>query len=366
MKLGNRYEIVSFVQAVMCNPNGDPDMDNRPRIDEETGKAFMTDVSIKGRIRGYVDGTRRGEKDVNGNGLDILIRHGESLNRDIAEAVLNGQEGGKIDDPKHFKNTSEGVSEARNFILQKYWDARVFGAVLSTGLNAGQINGPVQFAFSESVDPVTPEIVGITRKAFAKPQGENDTEDFGTLRQYDEWVANIAEEKKRGMGNKKMIPYALFPVMASVSAGLAKNSGMTEEDLQLLIQAWARMYDYNISASKMGMASLLPIFVFKHVGTQKVRTNQDEKAREQAEKQNASEALLGCAPAYQIFELLSAKKKDDVDVPRGYRDYDVVFHKSDLPDGVVVGVADYSGSINWDIDWDNWSNEYGYDWIKVD
>ena len=97
MELKNRYEIVSLVQAVRCNPNGDPDMDNRPRIDEETGKAYMTDVSIKSRIRGYVDGAKHGETDVNGNELNILMRHGESLNRDIAEAVLNGVKDGKVD-----------------------------------------------------------------------------------------------------------------------------------------------------------------------------------------------------------------------------------------------------------------------------
>jgi len=362
MELKNRYEIVSFVQAVTCNPNGDPDMDNRPRIDEETGKAFMTDVSIKSRMRGYVNGTKRGETDINGNGLDILMRHGESLNRDIAEAVLNGVKDGKVD-AKKFKNTTKGVLEARKFLLGKYWDARVFGGVLSTGLNAGQINGPVQFEFSESVDPVTPEIVGITRKAFAVPQGEKETV-FGTLKEYDEWADNLPDDKKRGMGNKKIIPYALFPLHASVSAGLARNTGMTEEDFQLLIEAWARMYDYNISASKMGMSVLLPIFVFKHVGTQSISADQDEKARIQAEKQNASEALLGCAPAYQIFELLSAKKKESVDVPRSYHDYEVVFHKSKLPNGVAVGVADYSGKINWNIDWSAWSDQY--DWIQVD
>ena len=363
MELRNRYEIVSLVQAVMCNPNGDPDMDNRPRIDEETGRAFMTDVSIKSRIRGYVDGTMRGKTDTNGNKLDILIRHGESLNRDIAEAVLDGREDGKVD-VKKFNNTTQGVRDARAFMLKKYWDARVFGAVLSTGLNAGQINGPVQFAYAESVDPVTPEIIGITRKAFAVPQNEKGDGKFGTLQEYDDWVARIADDKKRGMGNKKIIPYALFPVKASVSAGLAKNTGMTEEDFKILIQAWARMYDYNISASKMGMSVLLPIFVFKHVGTQETHADQDEQARAKAEKQNAAEALLGCAPAYQIFELLGTKKKEDVDVPRSYHDYDVVFHKSKLPNGVTVGVADYSGNIDWDIDWDSWNRKFN--WIKVD
>lgn len=354
MALKNRYEILSLVQATMCNPNGDPDMDNRPRIDDETGKAYMTDVSIKSRIRGYVDGTKHNEKDNNGNGLDVLVRHGESLNRDIAEAVLSNVEGGKIKDVKKFKNTTQGVKEARDFILKKYWDARVFGGVLSTGLNAGQINGPVQFAFSESVDPVTPEIVGITRKAFAVPQGESETV-FGTLQEYDDWTAKLPNEKKRGMGNKKIVPYALFPVKACVSAGLARNTGMTEEDLQLLVEAWARMYDYNISASKTGMSVLLPIFVFKHVGTQNPETNG---------KQNAEEALLGCAPAYQIFELLDAKKKQGVEVPRNYHDYDVVFHQSMIPNGVIVGVADYSGKIDWDIDWNKWNSKYN--WIKID
>ncbi|MCI5760580.1 MAG: type I CRISPR-associated protein Cas7 [Eubacterium sp.] len=363
MELKNRYEIISFVQAVMCNPNGDPDMDNRPRIDDETGKAFMTDVSIKSHIRGYIDGTKRGEIDANGNEINILIRHGESLNRDIAEAVLNGQKDGKIENAKKFKNTTSGVMAARKFMLKKYWDARVFGGVLSTGLNAGQINGPVQFAFSESVDPVTSEIVGITRKAFAVPQGEKEAV-FGTLKEYDEWTANLAYEKKRGMGNKKIVPYALFPVKACVSAGLARNTGMTEEDFQLLIEAWARMYDYNISASKTGMSVLLPIFVFRHVGTQEISDTQSEEARKKADAQNASEALLGCAPAYQIFELLSAKKKDDVEVPRSYHDYNVIFHKSKLPNGVIAGIADYSGKVNWDIDWDRWSQKYA--WIKVD
>ena len=201
---------------------------------------------------------------------------------------------------------------------------------------------------------MTPEIVGITRKAFTVPQGEKDAV-FATLLEYDDWAAKLPDEKKRGMGNKKIVPYALFPVKACVSAGLARNTGMTEEDFQLLIEAWARMYDYNISASKMGMSVLLPIFVFKHIGTQPQNKNN---------KQNAEEALLGCAPAYQIFELLDAKKKENVEIPRSYLDYEVVFHKSMIPNGVIVGIADYSGKINWDINWDNWSTKNN--WIKVD
>ena len=43
----NRYDFVVLYDVENGNPNGDPDADNMPRVDQETGYGIVTDVCIK-------------------------------------------------------------------------------------------------------------------------------------------------------------------------------------------------------------------------------------------------------------------------------------------------------------------------------
>lgn len=317
--LKNRYEIMALVEAKMCNPNGDPDMGNRPRMDYETGHGIITDVAFKARMRAYVADAYAGKE-----GCNILIQRGVNLNRNIAEAVLDVS-GGKV------KNNVKATSDAAALMSSKYWDVRTFGGVLSTGLNAGQVRGAVQVGMSTSVDEIDVEDITITRMAFVDGNSEN-------MADYDKIDEERAEDKRRTMGTKQFTPYGLYVLKMTVSANLAEKVGFTEDDLKILLESVVQMYDVESSSSKMGMSVLTPVVVFKHIGTQFDKTSED----------NIREAKLGCAPAYKLFDLLKITKRDGVDVPRDHSDYNVVLELSKLPNGVECG---FKTSAFGDLEW---------------
>lgn len=308
----NRYEFMLLLEAKLCNPNGDPDMGNLPRQDPETEQGIITDVAIKRRVRNYVQDAFSGC-----NGIGILMQSGTSINKEIARAVLevNGIE--KFDE----KFNNPKVQESAQRLAEKYWDVRAFGGVMSTGRNAGQIRGAVQIAMSTSIDPIGIQDMTITRMCYA------DGKDFTAIEEYQKEEDERPDDKKRTMGTKRVASYGLFMVKGSISASLAERVGFTEKDLEILSEALLQMYNHDISSSKEGMSVVSPLILFKHVGTQ-ADANAAEKARE---------AKLGCASAHKLFGLLQVKKKENVEYPRNYEDYDVTFDFSHLPKGIEVG-----------------------------
>lgn len=314
--LKNRIEFMCLVEAKGCNPNGDPDMGNLARQDEDTELGYITDVALKRRIRNYIDDAYGTE-----DGMQILIRDGICTNEKIAESVLtvNGMERF----PKDFVNTK--IPESRVYMNQKYWDVRTFGGVLSTGWNGGQVNGPVQIDGANfSIDPIQPESISITRMCYTGDK-------YNTLEEYRVADSELSNDKKRTMGTKEFIPYGLYLVRGTVSACLAQKTGFTEEDLNRLFEAIVQMYNHGVSSSKTGMTIVGPLIIFKHVGTQAPEN----------EKQNAKEAMLGCAPTHKLYNLLDIHKKDEVLFPRKYEDYEIVLNASKLPAGVKLGFKSY-------------------------
>lgn len=186
--VANRYEFMVLVEAKMCNPNGDPDMGNLPRQDNDTGHGYITDVAFKRRIRNYVDDGYQGIAS-----KEILMRSGTSINKKIAESVLKVNNLQEV--PKKF--TNKKVAETTIDMMERYWDVRTFGAVLSTGLNAGQVRGAVQIGMALSVDPIELEDITITRMVYA------DGKDFSTLDEYEKEENERPDDKKRTMGTKK-------------------------------------------------------------------------------------------------------------------------------------------------------------------
>ena len=305
----NRYEFMVLVEAVMCNPNGDPDMGNLPRQDMDTSLGIITDVAIKRRIRNYVQDAEKG--------YEILMKSGINLTKVTAEAVMAATGKNNLEGVKK----GENIKQSQSWLCEKYWDARTFGGVMVTGHNAGQIRGAVQMGMATSIDPITVEDMTITRMCFA------DKKAFDTLDEFDEYEAKMDEDKKRKMGNKKVIPYGLYIIKGSISASLAEKNGFLEEDLDMLWEAILQMYNHDISSSKTGMNVVSPLIIFKHVGTQ----------HENNAQENAREAKLGCAPAHMLYNLLSVKRKENIEYPRKYEDYEISFKASGIPNGVEVG-----------------------------
>ncbi len=308
--LQNRYEFLFLFDCENGNPNGDPDAGNAPRLDPETMLGLVSDVALKRRVRNYVQ-IARGNQMPNA----IFVEHATNLNRAIARAH---EETGGLPDPK--KGASKGqVEAARRWMCASFFDVRAFGAVMSTGANAGQVRGPVQIAFARSLDPVLALDVSITRMAVAENvKGKTSSADIA------QWEAEQPEDKLRTMGRKSLIPYGLFLGRGFVSAHLAHETGFSEADLALLWEALLNMYEHDRSASKGVMTVQRPLFVFRHDGTD---TDPEQRRRQ---------AMLGCAPAHELFDLIEVRKKEGVEAPRTFADYEVSVHRDRLPAGVSL------------------------------
>ena len=319
MAIQNRYEFIYYVSCTNANPNGDPDMGNAPRIDPETRLGYITDVATKRRIRNYVDMAYSGEE-----GMNIIIQQATNLNRHIARAK---REAGFEDCAKG----KEAVYAGRRKACELFYDVRTFGAVMSTGPNAGQVRGPVQITFGKSLDPILPLDISITRMAVA------ETIENGTFEDYLKKEAETPEDSLRTMGRKQFVPFGLYEVRGFISANLAGETGFDERDLNVLFEAILNMYEHDRSASKGEMEVVSPLIIFKHVGT------------DSDDAQRLRQARLGCAPAHKLFELVRVAKKDGVETPRSYRDYDACVALDRVPKGVRIGFrSDPYGAIVWD------------------
>lgn len=287
MSLNHRYDFVLLFDVKDGNPNGDPDAGNLPRLDAETGHGLMTDVALKRKVRNYV-GLVHGEQPP----YEIYVKEKAILNKTHERAY---QAIGKSDllqgDDKKRKG-GDAVPEARQWMCQNFFDVRTFGAVMSTGVNCGQVRGPVQLTFARSVDPIVTLEHAITRMA----------------------VATEAEAEKqagdnRTMGRKHTVPYGLYVAHGFVSSFLAQQTGFSDQDLVLLWQALGQMFEHDRSAARGQMATR-GLYVFKH------------------------DSALGNAPAHALFERISATKTKDI--PRDFSDYAVHINDEGLPEGVSL------------------------------
>lgn len=319
MAIQNRYEFMYYVACTNANPNGDPDMGNTPRIDPQTMKGYITDVATKRRIRNYIQMAYERV-----DGMNIIIQQGTNINRHIAQAK---RDAGFEDCAK----AKEAVYAGRRKACEMFYDVRTFGAVMSTGPNAGQVRGPVQLTFGKSLDPILPLDISITRMAVADKVGNN------TVEEYEAYEKEKAEDELRTMGRKQLIPFGLYEVRGFVSANLAAETGFDDRDLNALFEAILNMYEHDRSASKGEMEVVSPLIIFQHVGTD---TDAAQRVRQ---------AKLGCAPAHKLFDLVHVAKKPEIDAPRHYRDYQASVAISRVPAGVRVGFkADPFGEIVWD------------------
>ena len=277
-ELKNRIDFVYIFDVQDGNPNGDPDAGNLPRVDAETGMGLVTDVCLKRKVRNYVQVAKECAA-----GYDIFIKE---------KAVLN-----TLIDAAHEEDTvktaSDKTSAARDLMCKKYFDIRTFGAVMSTGKNAGQVRGPIQFTFARSVDPIAAMEHSITRMAVATEKG-----------------AEKQGGDNRTMGRKATVPYGLYVCHGFISANLAQQTGFSEEDLALFWDALKNMFDVDRSAAR-GLMSAQKLVVFKH------------------------ESVLGNAPANKLFDLVKIEKVCD-GAPRKFDDYKVTIEKNNLPTGVTV------------------------------
>lgn len=336
----NRYEFVLLFDVKNGNPNGDPDGGNLPRIDPETGHGITTDVCLKRKIRNYVDLIKNNESP-----YEIHVREGAFLSEhhkrahkaldneklfihvplDLQEELRAYQRypegvgfenegiylqlGADLDKAKKAIGKLKDISDAskaklkelfvdskgavaKKWMCKNFFDVRTFGAVMSTGdKTCGQVRGPVQLGFSRSIDPIIGLDVAMFRTA----------------------AVSIDKPEDKGLGARKaIVPYGLYEVHGFISAPLAKQTGFSEEDLELFWDALLNMFDHDRSAARGEMASR-KLIVFKH---------RDE---------------LGNAPAQKLFSLVKVERAEDSKGPsRTFSDYEVIIDREGVPEGVEI------------------------------
>lgn len=310
--LSRRHDFALIFDVTNGNPNGDPDAGNLPRLDPETSHGLVSDVSLKRKIRNYVELARGGD-----TGHHIYVQEGAILNEKHRQAYIAE----RPDDPKALKDAKlnpKDDAEAkrlRDFMCQNFFDVRTFGAVMSTGINCGQVKGPVQMTFASSVEPILPVEISITRMAATneaeqKKRAEGEDGDVRT--------------DNRTMGRKHIVPYGLYVAHGFISAKFADRTGFSEADLALLFEALQNMFEHDRSAAR-GEMTVRKLIVFRH------------------------DNALGNAPAHQLFERVKIGRNvggefrdlDDQGLgnyapSRKFSDYIVTIDRDGLPAGVEI------------------------------
>ena len=287
--MNNRYDFIYLFDVKDGNPNGDPDAGNLPRIDPETGHGLVTDVCLKRKVRNFIQMVKAEAQDKdadrNAQGFDVYVREKAILNNQHLRAYKSLNL-----DPKKAKQ--EERDQTREWMCKNFYDIRTFGAVMSTEINCGQVRGPIQFAFGRSIDPVVTSEHAVTRCAVAtEKEAEKQSGD------------------NRTMGRKFTVPYGLYMAHGFINPFLAKQTGFGDEDLSLFWDALKNMFEHDRSAAR-GLMGAQKIIVFKH------------------------DSALGNAPANKLFDLVSVKRKDGVEVARSFSDYEVTIGSP--PTGVEI------------------------------
>ena len=289
----HRYDFVFLFDVLNGNPNGDPDAGNAPRIDPETGHGLVSDVCLKRKIRNFVSLAKRnpttGEPEA---GYDIYVKEKAVLNQQHQRAytALKLDPNAKV----KWEEKNKQQAAARAWMCQTFFDIRMFGAVMTTEINCGQVRGPVQLAFARSVGPITSLEESITRMAVTT-----------------EREAEAQQGDNRTMGRKEIVPYGLYVAHGFVSPYLAADTRFSSADLDLLWKALTNVFDNDRSAARGEMASR-KLVIFEH------------------------ESLLGNAPAHSLFDRIKITRKDPTKPARVYSDYDVKLDKDNLPAGITV------------------------------
>ncbi|SIS53154.1 type I-C CRISPR-associated protein Cas7/Csd2 [Phaeovulum vinaykumarii] len=309
--LSRRHDFVLIFDVTNGNPNGDPDAGNLPRMDPETNHGLVSDVSLKRKIRNYVELARAGVE-----GHHIYVQEGAILNEKHRQAyvAVRGDEKSKKDAKLNPKTDAE-ADELRAWMCANFFDVRTFGAVMSTGINCGQVKGPVQMTFARSVEPIFPVEVSITRMA-ATNEAEKKKRD----------AADDSDSRtdNRTMGRKHIVPYGLYVAHGFISAKFAERTGFSEADLDLLLEALASMFEHDRSAAR-GEMTTRKLIVFAH------------------------ENPLGNAPAHALFDRVrigrdvdgAFRELDDRGLgnlapARKFSDYRVEIDREGLPAGVEI------------------------------
>ena len=197
----NNNEILYIYDAKLANPNGDPDEENRPRMDYSRDINLVSDLRLKRYIRDYLMM----------KGHDIFVR--------------------RVDDKpvtadKRIKDLKDSSDE---WILQNLTDVRMFGATMTVKGDNKTFIGPIQFNWGYSLNKVELLEASITSHF------------------------SSSESKEQGaIGKDYRVKYSLIAFSGVVSGKRAEKTKLTEDDLLLLDESMKYAIPNLATRSKIG------------------------------------------------------------------------------------------------------------------
>jgi len=308
----DRYDIIYYVRARYCNPNGDPDMDNQPRQDPNSGHGLMSPQSLKRRIRDHIEqlvhavrsGKLEFDKELDSKLVSLLNPDLEDRTRGYhiyVKASCNLRTREQFANALHVTAGGNLEEIPRHELLCKYfYDVRAFGSVITMGASAGkgkksgkgkkanaeqaseeqsegdnqgssrdqagmQLIGPVQMSFGWSLEPINILRIGCTGPSREDPgiEGLEKMFDPEQVLEEERKLKETNTGKIRTMGHGYVVDDAVYRFQISVSPFQAANTGFSGTDLALLLLALKRWPDWWKTSSKTGMEHIAAL-VFKH------------------------------------------------------------------------------------------------------
>lgn len=279
----DRMEILFLYETKDCNPNGDPLDENKPRMDPETNQVTVTDVRIKRTIRDYLNKTR---------GEEILVRD----TFDNAGYLKDGK--GRCEDfyaaagVEKDDSITTMVAKVQKAIVDSCIDARLFGSTLPVEFgkkkSSIKLTGPVQFnGFNRSLHQVSPIFV----------QG----------------TAGFASEKnatQKSFREDYILPYACIAAYGVINEITARESRLTERDVDLLLEGLWLGTESLITRSKIGHQ---PLFLMRlryrdgrRLGnlTEALKLQFVQDFMEEIKIRSASDYVIDCT---QLVDLITSK-----------------------------------------------------------
>ncbi|MCB9234473.1 MAG: type I-B CRISPR-associated protein Cas7/Csh2 [Bacteroidia bacterium] len=228
----NSSDFLFIYEAIQCNPNGDPDQENKPRMDYDTQTNLVTDTRLKRFMRDYLKNTHEQEiifVDMEGNSKVSVDSKLKAVVRRILEkpAILNEI---FADNPASLKKYQEILSKEKDFdkvwafitdkknapkeaniellawlVKEQFLDIRMFGSAFAVGGFAKAYTGPIQLNWGYSLHEV--ELMDSNS------------------------IVTIMNDDNSTFGKDYRVHYSLIAFNGTINHFAARSTGLTEEDL---------------------------------------------------------------------------------------------------------------------------------------
>ena len=228
-----KSEILFLYEGKFTVPNGDP-FTGEQRYDDETKHILVSDVRIKRFVRDYFIE----QNQINDSQYEVFVFNDKSQ---IAEGSKESGASARMQSlwAKYYpkKPDKKQLEKAALELMQKCIDVRLFGGISTEKEAAVNITGPVQFAL------LNPSL--------------NKTD--LRIHQNTSVFSSSADKSRGAIGTTTVVPYALNQIHGWINPYSAKNSGLTERDVdELFVAMWNSINNVN-TRSKSNQSSVLLI-----------------------------------------------------------------------------------------------------------